>query len=140
MPDQYCPRCGSPCEAGAAFCSKCGSALNRDPQSQQTYQEPPYQQQYQQYQQPYQQTNYYVNNYHIDPCWPYKSKIAAGLLGIFLGGLGIHKFYLGQTGMGILYLVLCCTGIPAIIGFIEGIVYLCTDDHTFQMKYRCRLQ
>jgi TM2 domain-containing membrane protein YozV len=44
-----------------------------------------------------------------------KSKTTAGLLAIFLGGLGFHKFYLGQTGRGILYLVFCRTWIPSII-------------------------
>ena len=57
-----------------------------------------------------------------------KNKLAAALLAIFLGGLGIHKFYLRKVGMGILYLIFCWTGIPAIIGFIEGIYYLCISD------------
>ncbi len=57
-----------------------------------------------------------------------KNKLAAALLAIFLGGLGIHKFYLRKVGMGILYLIFCWTGIPAIIGFIEGIYYLCIND------------
>lgn len=64
-----------------------------------------------------------------------KSKIAAGLLGIFLGGLGVHKFYLGKVGMGVLYLLFCWTFIPALIGFIEGIVYLCESDAEFARKY-----
>lgn len=64
-----------------------------------------------------------------------KSKVAAGLLGIFLGGLGIHKFYLGKAGQGVLYLIFCWTFIPAIIGFIEGIVYLCESDESFAKKY-----
>jgi TM2 domain-containing membrane protein YozV len=64
-----------------------------------------------------------------------KSKLAAGLLGIFLGGIGIHKFYLGQTGMGVVYLVFCWTFIPAIIGFIEGIVLLSMNDDRFAQKY-----
>ncbi len=64
-----------------------------------------------------------------------KNKLAAGLLGIFLGGLGIHKFYLGQTGRGILYLVFFWTGIPAIIGFIEGIVLIASSDEAFNAKY-----
>ena len=64
-----------------------------------------------------------------------KNKIVAGLLGIFLGGFGIHKFYLGSVGIGILYLLFCWTGIPAIVGFIEGIIYLCTDDQSFSAKY-----
>lgn len=64
-----------------------------------------------------------------------KSKVAAGLFGIFLGGLGIHKFYLGKVGMGILYLLLCWTFIPALVGLIEGIIYLCESDENFNRKY-----
>jgi len=64
-----------------------------------------------------------------------KSKIAAGLLGIFLGGLGVHKFYLGRIGLGFVYLIFCWTGIPWIIGFIEGIIYLCMTDEEFLRKY-----
>jgi TM2 domain-containing membrane protein YozV len=64
-----------------------------------------------------------------------KSKIAAGLFGILLGGLGIHKFYLGQIVWGIVYLLFCWTFIPAIIGFIEGIVYLTMTDQAFSAKY-----
>lgn len=57
-----------------------------------------------------------------------KSNVAAGLLGILVGGLGIHKFYNGQILAGIFYILFCWTGIPAIIGFIEGIIYLCDAD------------
>ena len=64
-----------------------------------------------------------------------KNKTVAGILAILLGDLGIHKFYLGKIGQGILYLLFCWTGIPAIIGLIEGILYLCTDEDTFQVKY-----
>lgn len=64
-----------------------------------------------------------------------RSKLAAGLFAIFLGGLGVHKFYLGRVGQGIVYLVLCWTFIPAIIGFIEGIVYLTMSDEAFAQKY-----
>jgi TM2 domain-containing membrane protein YozV len=49
-----------------------------------------------------------------------KSPTTAVLLALFLGGLGIHKFYLGNTGMGILYLVFCWTYIPSIVAFIEA--------------------
>jgi hypothetical protein len=38
---------------------------------------------------------------------------------LFLGGLGAHKFYMGETGLGILYLVFFWTGIPSIVAFIE---------------------
>lgn len=49
-----------------------------------------------------------------------KSPTTAVLLALFLGGLGIHKFYLGKAGMGILYLLFCWTYIPAVIAFFEA--------------------
>jgi TM2 domain-containing membrane protein YozV len=64
-----------------------------------------------------------------------RNRSSAGILAIFLGGLGAHKFYLGQTGAGIVYLLFCWTFIPAFIGFIEGIVYLSTSDAAFNAKY-----
>ena len=64
-----------------------------------------------------------------------KSKVAAGLLAIFLGGLGIHKFYLGKVGWGIVYIIFSWTWIPAIVGIIEGIVYLSMSDKEFHRKY-----
>ncbi|MDE6275149.1 MAG: TM2 domain-containing protein [Clostridia bacterium] len=64
-----------------------------------------------------------------------KNKVVAGILAILLGDLGIHKFYLGKIGWGIVYLLFCWTGIPAIVGLIEGITYLVTDEETFQVKY-----
>lgn len=76
----------------------------------------------------------------INPTWPIKSKTAAGLLAIFLGGLGIHKFYLGKPGLGILYLLFCWTYIPEIVGFIEGIIYLCSNDENFQLKHHVRIK
>jgi TM2 domain-containing membrane protein YozV len=64
-----------------------------------------------------------------------KDKMAAGLLGIFLGGFGIHKFYLGKSVQGVIYLLFFWTFIPAIVGFIEGIIYLTKSDEEFQRKY-----
>lgn len=56
-----------------------------------------------------------------------KSKMVAGLLGIFLGGLGIHNFYLGYTGKAVAQLILgiVTCGVAGIWGFIEGILILC---------------
>jgi len=65
---------------------------------------------------------------------PVKSRATAGILGILLGGIGIHKFYLGKAGLGIVYLLFCWTGIPFLVGFIEGIIYLTQDDATFAAK------
>ncbi len=64
-----------------------------------------------------------------------KSKVAAGLLAIFLGDFGVHKFYLGQVGIGILYLLFFWTLIPGIIGIIEGIIYLTMTDQAFEQRY-----
>jgi TM2 domain-containing membrane protein YozV/RNA polymerase subunit RPABC4/transcription elongation factor Spt4 len=63
------------------------------------------------------------------------NKTTAGLLAIFLGTVGVHKFYLGQTGMGILYLLFCWTGVPSIVALIEGIIYLTMSDAEFAQKY-----
>jgi len=55
-----------------------------------------------------------------------KSKIVAGILGIFLGGLGIHRFYLGYIGIGVIQIVVTVItcGIGHLWGFIEGILIL----------------
>jgi TM2 domain-containing membrane protein YozV len=64
-----------------------------------------------------------------------KSKTAAALLAFFLGGFGVHKFYLGQVGMGILYLIFFWTFIPAIVAFIEFIILLTMSDEAFNQKF-----
>ena len=69
-----------------------------------------------------------VNNTNIDP--NAKSKMVAGLLGIFLGAFGIHNFYLGYTGKALAQLlisVLSCgtlAMVSSIWGLIEGIMIL----------------
>ena len=67
-----------------------------------------------------------------------KSKIAAGIFALLLGGLGVHKFYLGKIGWGIVYLIFCWTFIPSLAGFIEGILYLTASDEDFERKYTRR--
>ena len=64
-----------------------------------------------------------------------KDKLVAGLLALFLGGWGIHMFYLNKTTAGVLMLLFCWTGIPAIIAFIQGILILVSSDEEFQRKY-----
>jgi TM2 domain-containing membrane protein YozV len=56
-------------------------------------------------------------------------------LAIFLGGLGIHKFYLNKPGQGVLYLIFFWTFIPAVAALVEAVIYLCHDDFSFQQKY-----
>lgn len=64
-----------------------------------------------------------------------KPKHIAAVLAFFLGGLGAHKFYLGKTGQGVLYLLFFWTYIPAILGLIEAITYLTADEYEFNAKY-----
>ena len=64
-----------------------------------------------------------------------KNKVVAGLLALFLGGIGVHKFYLGKGLQGILYLVFFWTFIPAVIGFVEGLNYLLMSEKTFFERY-----
>jgi TM2 domain-containing membrane protein YozV len=63
-------------------------------------------------------------------------KVVAGILGILLGGFGIHKFYLGYTTAGIIQILLSCVGIGSIIGLIEGIIYLTKSDEEFYETYQ----
>lgn len=64
-----------------------------------------------------------------------KSKSTAALLALFLGGFGAHKFYLGKNGLGVLYLLLCWTGIPSIAAFIEFFIYVFMSQEDFDAKY-----
>lgn len=73
------------------------------------------------------------------PMMPVKSRVTAGVLSLLVGGLGVHKFYLGKIGLGFLYLIFVWTFIPAIIAFIEGIIYLVQDDKTFSEKQGVRV-
>ncbi|CBN57187.1 MULTISPECIES: NINE protein [Kamptonema] len=64
-----------------------------------------------------------------------KDKSVAILLTFFLGGIGIHKFYLGYNFAGVLYLLFCWTFIPAIISFFDFIGLVLMSDQAFQAKY-----
>ena len=64
-----------------------------------------------------------------------KSRSTAICLAFFLGGFGIHKFYLNEPGLGILYFLFAWTLIPAFIAFIEMIILLCMSDSDFKTKY-----
>ena len=72
-----------------------------------------------------------------------KNKIVAAILALFLGGLGIHWFYLGKNNRGLTYLLitllLCWTVVaPLVIGviaFVEGILLLLEPDAEFDAKY-----
>ncbi len=98
---KFCQNCGTQvADDNQAFCQNCGANLGVNTNT-------------------FAQQQTVVNNNQ-------KSKMAAGLLGIFLGGWGIHNFYLGYTGKGIAQIIvtiLTC-GIGALWGLIEGIMIL----------------
>lgn len=62
-----------------------------------------------------------------------KNKTTAILLALFLGGLGIHHFYLEHYGRGILYLLFCWTGIPAILGVVDALIYAFGEGAEFKV-------
>ena len=111
---KYCTSCGSQIEENAKFCQNCGSP---------------------------QDDNEFVNYGNskstnvtgsVNNGTGSRSKIAAGLLGVFLGGWGIHNFYLGYTNKGAIQIavtIFTC-GIGSLWGFIEGILILVGNINT----------
>lgn len=66
-----------------------------------------------------------------------EKKTTAGVLGIILGGLGIHRFILGDVTGGILRIIITVItcGVGSLIGFVEGIIYLTKSDEEFIQTY-----
>lgn len=64
-----------------------------------------------------------------------KNKNSAAALAFFLGGVGVHKFYLGEIGWGIVYAIFFWTYIPTIAGFVEFILLLNMPKPEFDRKY-----
>ena len=102
----FCTNCGN--QFTGSFCANCGTAANG---ASAAPQQPMY-----------------------ASSAPAKSRTTAGILGILLGTFGVHKFYMGKVGAGIVYLLLWWTGLPLIAGIIEGIIYLVEDDRAFYAK------
>lgn len=114
----YCPYCGTELIKGALYCTNCGAkveSMGENPE-----------------QNAYGGSTGQKDSFIQPEGRPQeersdKSKLAAGLLGIFLGGIGVHNFYLGYTGKAVAQLVLffCCAGVVSSIwGFIEGVLIL----------------
>ena len=64
-----------------------------------------------------------------------KDRIAAAIIAFGLGAFGIHKFYLGKWGWGLIYLLFSITTLPLIISIVEGVLYLLMSDEEFDFKY-----
>ena len=73
-----------------------------------------------------------------------KSKVVAGVLAIVIGALGIHHFYLGSWGAGLILLlvsVVSCgfaAALSGVVGLVEGIMLLIMDDDEFDKRYNQR--
>lgn len=64
-----------------------------------------------------------------------KDKNLAAILALLLGGLGIHRFYLGQPLLGILYLIFCWTFIPLCLSIIDFFAFIFMSQNRFNSKY-----
>ena len=66
-----------------------------------------------------------------------KKKMTAGICGILLCPLGVHRFVLGDAKGGIIRIVIsvCTCGAGSVIGLIEGIIYLTKSDDDFYQEY-----
>jgi len=129
----YCANCGTASQSGS-YCSKCGTQVGAVAASSSWgSNEPSFQQQSAQ---PFSQQG--AVPYGGQPFPVESKKTLAGVLGIFLGAFGIHKFVLGYTTEGILAIVITIftCGFGGIIGLIEGIIYLTKSDEEFVNTYQ----
>lgn len=111
---KFCTNCGQKLDDNATFCYSCGKKLNETTEKVEEKET----------------KNAKENNHSGVSVTTQKSKIAAGLFGIFLGGLGIHNFYLGYNSKGTTQLLLTVLSlgllsfISAIWGLVEGVQIL----------------
>ena len=91
-----CKKCGKEIEEGTKFCPHCGESQDSNANS--------------------------VQSSVVSP----KSRTIAAVLAFFLGGLGVHRFYVGKIGSGVAQILLtCCFGIGYVWALIDMIVILC---------------
>lgn len=126
MAGNFCSHCGNAVSPMAAACPQCGHPVADQSATQPAAAQPAAAQPT-------------VGQPLANPYTPVKSRVTAGVLGILLGGLGIHKFYLGKVGLGVVYLLFFWTYVPAIIGLVEGIIYLTQSDQDFAAKQGVRV-
>jgi len=104
----FCRGCGSAIHNQAVICPQCGVATGG-------------------------QTGVPSGKAGVNRAGGQKDKMVAVLLAFFLGGLGVHRFYLGDTGLGVLHLLTC--GICGIGALVDFIVLLAMNQAAFDQKY-----
>lgn len=123
---KQCPRCQQYVDDYSAFCNNCGYNFTEQHQAYQQTTPPPINQ------------PEYSGDNAFDPCGPEgKSRGVCALLAILVGGFGVHYFYLGKAGGGILTLVLSMVtcGLWTVITLIQGILMFCMTNQQFRQKY-----
>ena len=65
----------------------------------------------------------------------FKSRGVTIAFALILGGLGVHKFYLGKILSGVLYLILSFTFLPMILAICDGMYYIIIGENKFNKKY-----
>lgn len=128
----YCSNCGVKVKKPILKCEKCGFAIKEYDTTcdncGQVIDKNKYNNQYNSTYSNSESYNTYTDNSPIQNFnKKQKSKIVAGILGVLVGALGIHRFYLGYIGIGIVQIILTILtgGIASLWGFIEGILILC---------------
>lgn len=114
---KLCPQCQNAATIDAALCVRCGHQFRT--------------------QLPIHRTQF-VNVALPAPPQPYQSPRSRSIAAIWaftLGGIGAHKFYLGEYGWGAVYLLFCWTFLPALISIIDAVVLLMMSDFTFDTLY-----
>ena len=124
---KYCGECGVSLPECAVFCGECGTSITDFLTPQQENSRLPREKSAPPLRAKSQQNTISTNTGG-------KSKITAILLGIFLGGFGAHKFYMGSWGWGIVYLLTCWLWIPFIVALVEWIRYLLMSNNEFNRK------
>ncbi len=117
MAGNFCAHCGNAVSPMAAACPQCGHPVAAQQASAPGASAQP----------------------QVNPYAKVKSRVTAGILAILLGGVGVHKFYLNKAGLGVVYILLCWTYIPAIVSLVEGIIYLTQTDQDFAAKQGVRV-
>lgn len=104
-----CEGCGNMVSENATSCPKCGHPISGNAPVSPNY----------------------LQNTNRSP----KSRTTTALLALFLGGIGVHYFYLGKPIAGLIFLLLFWTYIPALIALVQAIMMFTMTDAQFYEKY-----